>query len=80
MCYFDTEINVGEVSALMVGLGRSGRKGQCAPGVLLYSEFPAPDICPNRYNNLQKTHFKFTNSEATLRDYFPLNPESFGAR
>lgn len=61
-----------EVSALMVDSGRSGGEDNAPPGRFCCRGFLAPDICPNRYNNSQKTHSKFTNCKE-LRDYFPLN-------
>ena len=54
---------------------RGGRGGEdnAPPGRFCCRGFPARDICPNRYNNSQKTHSKFTNCKALLCDYFPLN-------
>lgn len=62
-----------EVSVLMVEAGSSGEKDNTPPGRFCCLGFPARDICPNGYNNSQKTHSKFTNYKSSLRDYFPLN-------
>lgn len=66
MYYFDKGMNVGEVSVLMVR-GEAGEEDKAPPGRLCCRGFPAYDICPNRYNNPQKTHSKLANCKAASR-------------
>lgn len=68
--YFDTKINVRGVS-VNGRLGEVGGEDKAPPGRFCCRGFPARDICPNRYNNSQKTHSKFSNCKALLCDYFP---------
>lgn len=64
-----------EVSVLMVAgeVATRGDRDNTPPGCFCCRGFSACDICPNRYNNSQKTHSKFTNCKAAVCDYFPLN-------
>lgn len=73
MYYFDTKINVGSVSVNGVcGEVATRGDGTIRPRGAFVVPDSASDICPNRYNNSQKTHSKFTNCKA-VRDYFPPN-------